>query len=201
MNDPHLAHFFLWRSQNTDLLRGWNSAYTLGVEAGLNDFHEFEILEIVDIYFLFKNYDYPIQIKFIRINSYLSFLSLTPQTLLLKLSSPMHFMSESSQSMTLVGGYLGVSPPPTRAIMLVRYSISTIPIPPSNSIVTRELYQRIKRTSVKSILERVSVINSEASWSAESEATLILIEAYEEYLFFLRVSRAHLLGWIGSRHV
>ena len=139
MNDPHLAHFFLWRSQNTYLLRGWNSAYTLGVEAGLNDFHEFEILEIVDIYFLFKNYDYPIQIKFIRINSYLSFLSLTPQTLLLKLSSPMHFMSESSQSMTLVGGYFGVSPPPTRAIMLVRYSISTIPIPPSNSIVTREL--------------------------------------------------------------
>ena len=33
--------------------------------------------------------------------------------------------------MTLLGGYLGDLPPPTKAKILDRFNISTIPIPPS----------------------------------------------------------------------
>lgn len=126
------------------------------------------------------------KIKFIQIHSYLSFLSLTPQTLLLKLSSPMHFMSESSHSMTFVGGYLGVSPPPTSAIMLVRYSISTIPMPPSNSI--GQIHYSISNlTSMESVFKRVRVVNAEPSGGTQCETTLVLVETYEKNLLFLRI--------------
>lgn len=87
-------------------------------------------------------------------------------------------MSESSQSMTFVGGYFGVSPPPTRAMMLVRYSISTIPMPPSNSIGQIH-HSNGNLTSMESVFEGVGVVNSEASRGAQSEAPLVLVKSYE----------------------
>jgi hypothetical protein len=95
-------------------------------------------------------------------------------------------MRESSQSMTFVGGYLGVSPPPTSAMMLVRYSISTIPIPPSNSI--GQVYHSIVNlTSMESVFERISVVYTETSGGPESETALVLVETNEKNLLLLRI--------------
>ena len=83
---------------------------------------------------------------------------------------------------------MGVSPPPTSAMMFVRYSISTIPMPPSNSIGQIH-YLDGNLTSMESVFEGVGVVNSEASRSAESEAPLVLVETYEKYLLLLRIRR------------
>ena len=65
--------------------------------------------------------------------AYLSFRSLTAFTTVRNESSPMHLSWWSSQSITLFGGNFGRSPPPTSARMLHLKSISTMPMPPSNS--------------------------------------------------------------------
>jgi len=69
----------------------------------------------------------------IKIKSYLSFLSLTAFTRVLKLSSPIHLYWWSSHNNTLFIGNLGWDPPPTKANILHLNNISTMPIPPSNS--------------------------------------------------------------------
>lgn len=68
------------------------------------------------------------------VNTYLSLVSLTARTYVLKLNSPMHLKLKSSHKNTLLVANLGFYPPPTSAKILVRNIISTIPMPPSSSI-------------------------------------------------------------------
>lgn len=83
--------------------------------------------------------------------------------------------------MTLFGGNLGLSPPPTKAMMLVLYRSSTMPIPPSNSISA--LRSSLNFTSVECVFEREGIEDAEAVGRSDSEAALILVEADEQDLF------------------
>ena len=111
---------------------------------------------------------------------YLSFRSLTALTYDLKLSSPIHLSWWSSHRRTLFIGNLGWVPPPTRARILHLKSISTMPIPPSNSVLLR--YRSL--TSFEIISERESIEYTKSFLGTTSEASLVLIEPDVQNLIF-----------------
>lgn len=84
--------------------------------------------------------------------------------------------------MTLLGGNLGLSPPPTNAIMFVLYNISTIPIPPSNSKKkgksSKNRFFIYIFTSMESIFEGIGVIDPEPVCGAAGKAAVVLVKTY-----------------------
>lgn len=121
------------------------------------------------------------------LRTYLSFLSLTAFTKDLKLSSPMHLYQWSSHSNTLFIGNFGCEPPPTKAKMLHLKSISTIPIPPSNSIhqqIKALVIASVTLTSLEGVFKRIGIVNFKAFLGSTSKASLVLIEPdVQDFIF------------------
>ena len=109
----------------------------LGIQTSFNSINQSEIIKIINIGPVIKYNDNPIWINILLIiarYTYLSFVNFTALTFVLKLNSPMHLKDKSSHKKTLFLGNLGLSPPPTKANILVLNIISTMPMPPLSSI-------------------------------------------------------------------
>ena len=107
------------------------SDYSFWVLKSVDDINIFKSWKNENENFIFAYYkkSYYISLKY-----YLSLLSFTVFTFVVKRSSLMTLPWRSSHIITLLRENFGSFPPPTNAKMFVRWSISTFPIPPSRSM-------------------------------------------------------------------
>ena len=107
------------------------SDYSFWVLKSVDDIDIFNCREGKNENFIFTNYK---QSMYLKTKYYLSSLSFTFLTFVVKRSSLMTLPWRSSHIITLLRENFGFFPPPTNAKMFVRWSISTFPIPPSRSM-------------------------------------------------------------------